>query len=378
MVIGRFFKIGLEGSFSGSIYRIKKLLNFSHYPTFLIYHITDQCNSRCIMCNIWKKKTKNELTLENIKKLFSSKIFSKLRWINLTGGEPFLRRDIIDVVKEINKLPKLEGIALPSNGLMPSVIVKRAEQMLQTISKDKFMSITLSIDGFEETHDKQRGIKGAYRKVMKTFNGLKELEKKYDNFNVGVQPTISKVNLHEIEDFYRFMKKKTKNIGFAVMLTSAGYYDNKDSPAALNQHDKKKIGRFFQKVLKDQPQYGFYYSKLIEMFRTGKRNFGCLNGYITLYMDPQGNATPCPILSANKKYFVGNLVKNSNAWFGKKAKRIRRDLKKEEVCETCTMMCDLINMAKVEFIEHTMFMVKHPSILKRLINKIRREKNPYF
>ncbi len=289
-----------------------------------------------------------------------------------------MRKDLEEILNILNRLPKLEGIAIPSNGLMGNLIVKRAESMLEALDKNKFLSITLSIDGFEKTHDKQRGVKGGYKKVIKTFEGLKELEKKYSNFNVGIQPTISKANLYEMEDFYEYMKKKTKNIGFAVMLTSEGYYDNQDSSVALGSKDRKIIARFFSKVLKEQPQYGFYYSKLIDMFKKGRRDFGCLSGYLTLYMDPYGNSYPCPVLCSGKKYFIGNLLKNPKSWFGKRASRIRLKLKKEPECKRCTMMCDLINMAKVEFFEHSSFLIQHPRITKNLAKKIARDKNPYF
>ncbi|MFW6014545.1 MAG: radical SAM protein [Candidatus Nanoarchaeia archaeon] len=368
--------VTLKGAVSGVSYRFKKLLNMPQYPTFLIYHLTNQCNSRCIMCNIWQKKADGELTTEQIGRILGSKTFSKLRWINLTGGEPMLRKDVVDVVKILNTLPKLEGIAIPSNGFATDLVVRRAKEMLASLDKNKFLSITLSIDGFAQTHEKIRGVKDAYKKVTKTLDELKKLEKQYKNFNVGVQPTISKINLHEIEDFYKEMKKKTKNIGFAVVLESEGYYDNKNSPATLTSEDKKYVAKFLRKVMHEQPQYSFYYSKLIEMFDGSHRNFGCLAGYITLYMDPFGNIFPCPVLSANKKYHMGNLAKNPDVWF--ENKNIRQRLKYEKECKHCTMMCDLINMAKVEFWEHSFFMLQHPKIAKKLTKKIFREKNPYF
>ncbi len=374
-MLRRAVKLGLQGIGTGIEYHVKKSLDINQYPTFMIYQFTNNCNSRCMMCNIWKKKSEGELKTEDIEKLSRNRQFSGIRWINLTGGEPFMRDDIDTAVKHLSKLPSLEGIAIPSNGFLTKRIVEKAEKMLGHM-KGKFLSITLSIDGFEKTHEKIRGVPGAYKKVTATLDGLLKLKKRYPNFNVGIQPTISKANLAEIPRFYREMKKKTKSIGFAVMLTSEGYYDNQNSEIALSREDKKKIARFFRKILKNDPQYGFYYTKLIDMFETGKRNFGCLAGYITLFMDPFGKISPCPVLSANKRYDFGNV--NDNFWFTKKAARIKRQLKKERICESCSMMCDFINVAKVEFFEHAAFMAMHPEILYRLFKKIKKEKNPYF
>jgi MoaA/NifB/PqqE/SkfB family radical SAM enzyme len=302
-------------------------------------------------------------------------LWKDLRWVNLTGGEPFLRSDITNVVEELLKLPKLEGIAIPTNGFLTDLTVKHVKEMLKVIPEDKFLSITVSIDGYEKTHDKIRGVSGAYRKALKTLEKLKEI--KNPNFNVGVQPTISKANIGEIEKFYKFMKKNTESVGFAVALTSEGYYDNKDSDVALNEDDKKRIAKFFRKIIKNDPQYGFYYSKLIDMFEGDDRGFGCMAGYTTVYMDPKGMMSPCPVLSSLNEYHFGS-ASEPDSWKSSKARRIRKSLKTEEICRSCTMMCDFIAFAKVEFIEHAGFMMMHPAILYRLMKKIGSSKNPYF
>lgn len=379
MVLLKAMKMGFEGIASGLSYRFKRFMDIHQYPTFLVFQMTNNCNARCVMCNIWQKKSVGELSTADIKKALRSKLFKKLRWVNLTGGEPFLRKDIVEITEEFNRLPEMEGIAIPTNGFMTKIIVKKTEEMLKVLDKDKFLSITLSIDGFEKTHEEIRGVKGVFGKVNATLDELIKLKKKYPNFNVGVQPTISKKNLPEIKKFYKEMKKKIASIGFAVMLTSEGYYDNNDSSVALTKDDKKKIAKFLKETLKEDPQYGFYYSKLIKMFDTNVRDFGCLGGYITTFMDPFGNISPCPVLSCNKRYIFGNIKEDGGKiWFSKNAKKIKKNLKREKICCSCTMMCDFINMAKVEFIEHSSFLVQHPTILVRLLKKVSSEKNPYF
>jgi len=373
MVIGKSVKLALQGTASGLGYRMRKNLNKHQYPTFLVYQLTNACNSRCRMCNIWQKDTKGELRLDEITSVFRNKMFSKLRWINLTGGEPFLRSDIVDVVKILAQMQKMEGIAIPSNGFNTAKILRDVKKILKILKKNQFLSITLSIDGFEKTHDDIRGVPGAYKKVMKTFRELQKIKNK--NFNVGVQPTISKRNLDEIEDFYADMKKTTKSIGYAVMLTSEGYYDNTDSDLSLSKTDKKKVAGILKRAIKQDPQYGFYYSKLIQMFSTGVRDFGCLGGYLTVYMDPKGNISPCPVLSSDKRYTFGS-AKQGNIIFSKKSTLIRNQLKTEPACEKCSMMCDFINFAKVEFIEHSIFMLQNPKLLNAILKKAKN--NPYF
>jgi len=362
-----------KGITTGTTYRIKKAMNKAQYPTFLVYQVTNSCNSRCRMCNIWQKDSKNEF--KDIKKL-TGPLFKELRWVNLTGGEPFMRKDLVQIAGLLSTLPKLEGIAIPSNGFLTDRIVKDTKEILKTINKKQFLSITLSIDGYEKTHDNIRGVPGAYKKVTKTLDELLKLKKRHPNFNVGIQPTISKKNLDEIWDFYDEMRKKC-SVGFAVMLTSEGYYSNTNSKIALSVQDKKLIAKKFMQIIKQDPQYGFYYSKLIELFNTGQRNFGCLAGYVTMYLDPFGNISPCPVLSCDKRYLFGN-INDKDVWFNTHAAAIRQKLTTEKICSSCSMMCDFINVAKVEFFEHTMWMLQHPATFGRLVKRINSEPNPYY
>jgi len=370
-------KYTAKGVSSGLKYRFRKNQNIHQSPTFMIYQMTNNCNSRCMMCNIWKKESKGEMSAKELKENINKKMFQKLRWINLTGGEPFVRDDILEIVRVLNTLPMLEGIAIPTNGYLTDRIVKNIKEILSFLTKNRFLSVTLSIDGFEKTHDKIRGVSGAYKKVTKTLKELKKIKTKYPNFNVGVQPTISKLNLDEALDFYKYMKKQAGSVGFAVMVTSEGYYSNEESSIALSKKDKVKVAKILRIAAKNDPQYAFYYSKLIRLFKTGEREFGCLAGYLTFFMDPYGNISPCPVLSCNNKYKFGN-VTEGDVWFTKNASRIKKDLKNEEICDSCSMMCDFISFAKVEFIEHSAWMLQHPKTLARLLKKIKSEKNPYF
>ena len=376
----KIFKLLFDGLKTGSKYHLDYHANKNMYPTFLAYQITDSCNSRCQMCNIWEKKPKNELSSAEIEEVFSSRLFSKLRWLNLTGGEPFMRSDVFEIIQILNKLPKLEGIAIPSNGFLTKRIVEVVEKSLKILGKKKFLSVTLSIDGFEETHDEIRGVPGAYKKVMATLDELLKLKKRYKNFNVGVQPTISKKNIKEIEEFYEFMKEnKTQNVGFAVTMSSDGYYGNLGTKLELDKKDKKKVERFFKKIIVNDPQYAFYYLKLIDMFKTGRRNFLWLGGFLSLFMNPNGDLSPCPILSEDKDFYFGNGNSNAHyAWFSKRATKIKRHLKNESVCKKCQMMCDFINVAKVEFYSFGFFMMQHPVIFSKFMKKIKNMDSAYL
>jgi Fe-coproporphyrin III synthase len=376
-MIRKFGTLAVRGIHDGAAYHFKRWRTVPMNPTFLVYQVTGNCNSRCQMCGIWKQQPERELSTADIRKMLESDLFSKLRWVNLTGGEPFLRPDFVDIIRSLSSHPTLEGIAIPTNGLLSERIVRLVRESLKVLPSDKFLSVTVSIDGFRRTHDEIRGVPGAYTKAMKTLSGLSALQRRHPNLNVGVQPTIMKRNIDEIEEFYRFIKTKSRNVGFAVMMQSEGYYANADQGLAFTKEDKGTIVDFLRTLIDKDPQYAYYYSALIDFFQTGRRHFVCLAGFATCFVDPQGNMSPCPILSADKAYRFGNVKAGRSIWFNERSIDIRKHLKIEKRCEQCIMMCDFVNVAKVEFYDVASFMLQHPKIIYRLGKKAR-DISPYL
>jgi MoaA/NifB/PqqE/SkfB family radical SAM enzyme len=89
------------------------------HPKEICIILTYRCNAKCNMCDVWHHPTKadEEITIEDIEKLPSG-----LRFINITGGEPFIRKDIEEIIKTI--LPKTERIVISTNGFFTDSIVK--------------------------------------------------------------------------------------------------------------------------------------------------------------------------------------------------------------------------------------------------------------
>ncbi|HDI02547.1 MAG TPA: radical SAM protein, partial [Candidatus Aenigmarchaeota archaeon] len=165
------------------------LSNFSTLtePYKLTFAITYKCNSRCVTCGIWKKKERNELTTEEIKRIFEH---ISPAWVNLTGGEPFLRTDLREIASFAGKAYMLN---LTTNGILVDRILKVSEK-ISKLGFPKFV-VVVSLDGPEKIHDKIRGVKGNWKKAVETFLGLKELERKRRNFKTFFGYTISKYNV---------------------------------------------------------------------------------------------------------------------------------------------------------------------------------------
>src|SRR3989338_2994592 len=185
------------------------------YPRMfsITLNMTDKCNLRCKMCNIWARKNKNELKpdvfAEQIK---NSDILKKIKLFNFAGGEPFLVKDIDKFVDAIAKYSRPLQIRFVTNGFSTDLIKRKMESFLIK-HKDMSFGIKISLDGMKNMHDSIRGVKGSFDNVVKTIDELNLLKKKHSNrlaINIGF--TVNRLNFNEIDDVYRLARER--EIGF--------------------------------------------------------------------------------------------------------------------------------------------------------------------
>ena len=161
-------------------------------PYKLTFSISYWCQSRCLTCGIWEMKPKGELTLQEIQE-FTRKN-NHFRWVTITGGEPFMRGDIVEVMRAFkDNCKNLYLITTPTNSLCnQDMVINKIEQIMQ-MGVPRF-SLTLSLDGYRELHDKIRGVPGNYDRVIGMAKRIHELRKKYKNLHFIFGYTISKYN----------------------------------------------------------------------------------------------------------------------------------------------------------------------------------------
>ena len=178
-------------------------------PLQMIFFITSRCNLNCKHCfyldNLNKKH--NELSLEEIEKMTRS--MGRLLWISLTGGEPFLRKDIAQVVNSFYRNTKFHVLSISSNGLQTESTVAAVSQMCRE-SKNAYILVYISIDGLEQTHETIRGAPRTFQKSLKTIEELKKLKAQFSNLGVGTITTINAQNQHEMKELANFLKNEVK------------------------------------------------------------------------------------------------------------------------------------------------------------------------
>jgi MoaA/NifB/PqqE/SkfB family radical SAM enzyme len=169
-------------------------------PPYLILFVNDTCRLKCRHCwytDAWKGKhlCGPPLSFRELERLADS--IGTLYFLSLTGGEAFLREDIVELVEMLVRKTNLKRYEIPTSGFEPDVIVPSTERMLRMNPGVPFR-VDVSLDGTEETHDRIRNTTGSYRRALRTIRELRALGDRHPRFDVGVITTISSFNQHEV------------------------------------------------------------------------------------------------------------------------------------------------------------------------------------
>lgn len=306
-------------------------------PTYAIIAITLNCNARCVMCDIWKNKMVNELPPEAYLKLYPS-----LRDINVTGGEPFLRRDFPDVIANIKKACPQARLVVNTNGFLWRKI---KEDMEKVIITDPTIAIRLSIDGIGEAHNAIRGIPNGFSFIIKTLAGLREVGVK----DLGISFTLLEQNIEELPKVQQFAEKEGLEFSLTVA-TGSSIYFGKDKGKLRPANTKKRT-----RVMEDAARFhykhfdpkelarGWFVKRMIDYLVTGKRAFLCDAGSGFFYMDSFGNVYTCHL----KPWIMGNILKTPLEDILSKNVHANRVL----ACHDCWMICTAKSMMRRKIVQ---------------------------
>lgn len=288
-------------------------------PKDITMAVTYKCNARCQMCDIWQNKNNHELSLNIIDNLNK-----EIKYINLTGGEPFLNFQLVEIVKKIKQTCPKANIIISSNGLMSEVIKKTMSEILKIDSK---IGVRISIDGIRETHNKIRGIE-IYDKAIESIKYLKQIGVK----NLGLAMTVSDTNAGEIKKVYNLAEDLDIQFSVSLVQNSQIYFNkqaNKISSeeeivAGLNYVIKKELSSWnVKRWLRAYFIHGYIY-----FLKNNKTLFSSGAAIDSLFIDNEGDVYPSNLI--DKK--LGSLKDNSlhDIWNSKEgqAKRLEARLHK--------------------------------------------------
>ena len=313
------------------------------FPHKISYIVTYKCNLRCQMCNIWKKGSTNELNLEEIEMFF--KASNKFSWVGITGGEPFLKDNITDIVKIIlDNCKELVAIHFASNGTMTNKIMEVVKSALKYKNKKARLLFTLSIDGSPQLHDGIRGVKGSWNRCLETFSLLKEI--KSVKPRIGI--TLSNYNFDRFSDIFKSLKEVHTTLGFDditinVFHKSSFYYNNEN----MSELNYSLMINTIDRILKaDRSPFtinNFLRRKYLSLYKkyvqSTKCPLRCQALSASCVLDPRGDIYPCGIYEkriANIKEYNYDLGK---IWIEPVVKKLSKECSRG-LCPSCWSPCD--------------------------------------
>lgn len=178
---------------------------------YFFWEVNDFCNSMCKSCDIWKRKAnKDFFSPEDINDIFKTGFFSEVKEIIVSGGEPFLHKNLFECIVMMSQYVHKDCLfSVSTNGLTPEKVISFVDRMKN--ENVKFL-IGVSLDGVGETHDIARGVKGNFDKVDFLIDQLKIKQDEYNelgkNFGITVGSTLSTQSLEWLLPVEKYTSKK--------------------------------------------------------------------------------------------------------------------------------------------------------------------------
>lgn len=315
------------------------------YPYLLMFVVTRHCNSRCIMCNLWRDRTSSVLSLDQIEQIFSHNDFSFIRVLVLTGGEPTLRSDLPEVFKIISThCPKLELVQMATNGLNPPRVLAQVRQMLiwmeAKLDSVYRFDVQVSLDGTNEIHDRIRGIPNAFHQTAETIDQLIALKQEFPRLGIRLSAIVAPQNFPGLEALRKFALERNLPIFFSPVVLSGEYYSNLGNKEILSfsPHHQILISEFFENLAQvEKSGLRYYYRDMKGMVLGKPRQRRCMMGFYGFVLEHNGEIYPC--VNCEQRSW-GNLIDMSfnEIWFGPCA-TLGRYRVVQECCPTCTSLC---------------------------------------
>ena len=284
--------------------------------------VTYRCNARCNMCNRYKvpSRPEDELSLETIRKL------PPMYFTNITGGEPFIRTDLKEIVREL--LKKSDRIVISTNGFFTDRIIDLCKEFPQ-------VGIRISIEGLEKNNNEIRGLEDGFNRGYSTLKKLREM----GMTDVGFGMTVQDRNAADLLPLYKLSDEMGMEFATASLHNSFYFVE-----ATNIIHDRPKVAQHFEDLVNEllhswEPKKWFraYFNHgLINYIYSQKRLLPCDMSFDTFFIDPFGDVMPCN--GTKEKEVMGNLNEQhwEELWNSPAAEAVRKKVR------SCNRNCWMI------------------------------------
>ncbi len=287
---------------------------------------TYRCDSRCSMCHIWKNPTHPDYEVDTDT---LAKLPGGFDHINITGGEPTIRKDLIDICRVLR--PKARTLEISTNGLHPNVLEPIVRELPDT-------KIRISVEGFEATNNRIRGERDGFARKVESMKRLVAA----GGTDLGFATTFQDENIDEVVDLYRFAQ--SFNVEFATSaLHNAFQFHKNDNYIYDRVRVARKVEGLITEMLRSWSPKAMFRAYLnlglIAKILGQDRLHPCTQGTDSVFVDPWADVWACNV---RNDLLMGNLRNESwdEIYHGESASRIR-----EQVAQ-CRQNCWMVSSAK--------------------------------
>lgn len=305
--------------------------------------VTYRCNAKCTMCNRYKvpSKPEEEISLETIRKL------PEMYFTNITGGEPFIRDDLKDIVRELYK--KSDRIVISTNGFFTDKIVDLCKEFPQ-------IGIRISIEGLEQTNNDIRGLEDGYNRGYTTLKKLVDMGMQ----DVGFGMTVQDRNAADLVPLYNISDELGMEFATASLHNSFYFVESHNiikDRLMVAQNFEDLINRLLESNSPKKWFRAYFNHGLINYIFSQKRLLPCDMSFDTFFIDPYGDVMPCN--GTKEKQVMGNLNEQSwdELWNSEQAEKVRKLVRN---CDRNCWMIGSVSPAMHKYIyKPALWVVKH-------------------
>jgi MoaA/NifB/PqqE/SkfB family radical SAM enzyme len=271
--------------------------------------------------------------------LLSAPELKGLRELDITGGEPFLREDLPELLRWIcqsqsDHFPRLRTVAITTNGILTDRILHTVRDVigpLQALGID--LVLACGMDAVGSLHDRIRNFPGAWDKLGATLADLRAVRAVHPNLVLGIKTTIIPQNVNELQHIADFAREHDLFTIISPRIITANRFGNTDLAGSLtfDRAALQTMMRFYQ-----GPQFAWdgHRQTMLGYLETGQVKKPCSAGFNTVFVRHTGELFPCPLIPAGlgdiRRTSLGELLSRA------KARDFRRGIGRFAECRVCT------------------------------------------
>ncbi|MCH8806197.1 MAG: radical SAM protein [Planctomycetes bacterium] len=300
-------------------------------PPFVIIFINSICNMKCEHCFYWQQlNSPDDMTFEELVGL--SKQLGPIENLNLSGGEPFIRKDFGAVCRQFIRHNGVKEIYVPTNGFFTDKTIKQIRETLREPSLRLFV-VELSLDGMPEFHDKFRVTKDSFKKSMETYDALEALQREDGRLQIHAISTATDINMIEIRRLTTFLFDRCPKMIHHNLALIRG--DRKNPSLAGPKLDEyEDLARYVRRLWapREEGRTGSVVEPMLQWAkvktaREERQVVPCRAGVLSAVIYHNGDVSMCETHEP-----IGNIRKESfhDIWHSERARKLRASIRAKE------------------------------------------------